>query len=91
MLEPRSFNYLSCYMKPHGKDSTLIGHTILTWFRLFNASGVMESRASTRLGENVKLLTFVSIFFLLLSFCMGSHSKSSSCESTNAVAVRLEC
>jgi hypothetical protein len=30
----------------------------------------MESRASTRLGENVKLLTFVSIFFLPLSFCM---------------------
>ncbi|TGO39162.1 hypothetical protein BHYA_0059g00260 [Botrytis hyacinthi] len=25
---------------------------------LFNASGVMESRAATRLGENVKLLTF---------------------------------
>jgi hypothetical protein len=32
----------------------------------------MESRASTRLGENVKLLTFVSIFFLPLSFCMVS-------------------
>ncbi|KIX03687.1 uncharacterized protein Z518_07240 [Rhinocladiella mackenziei CBS 650.93] len=31
---------------------------------LFNASAVMESRASTQLGENVKLLTFVSIFFL---------------------------
>ncbi|KAF7934034.1 uncharacterized protein EAE97_008394 [Botrytis byssoidea] len=38
---------------------------------LFNASGVMESRAATRLGENVKLLTFVSIFFLPLSFCMS--------------------
>ena len=35
---------------------------------LFNASAVIESRASTRLGENVKLLTFVSIFFLPLSF-----------------------
>ena len=30
----------------------------------------MESRASTRLNENIKLLTFVSIFFLPLSFCM---------------------
>ena len=37
--------------------------------KLFNASAVIESRASTRLGENVKLLTFVNIFFLPLSFC----------------------
>ena len=36
--------------------------------QLFNASAVIESRASTRLGENVKLLTFVSIFFLPLAF-----------------------
>ncbi|RDL41684.1 uncharacterized protein BP5553_01663 [Venustampulla echinocandica] len=35
---------------------------------LFNASAVMESRASTKLGENVKLLTYVSIFFLPLAF-----------------------
>ena len=40
--------------------------------QLFNASAVIESRASTRLGENVKLLTFVSIFFLPLSFCTVS-------------------
>lgn len=37
--------------------------------QLFNASAVMESRMSTRLGENIKLLTLVSIFFLPLSFC----------------------
>ncbi|PMD53183.1 uncharacterized protein K444DRAFT_646874 [Hyaloscypha bicolor E] len=36
---------------------------------LFNASSVVESRASTRLGENVKLLTYVSIFYLPLAFC----------------------
>ncbi|KAF7937244.1 uncharacterized protein EAE98_001558 [Botrytis deweyae] len=36
---------------------------------LFNASALMESRASTRLGENVKLLTYVSIFYLPLAFC----------------------
>ena len=41
--------------------------------QLFNASAVIESRASTRLGENVKLLTFVSIFFLPLSFCTVCH------------------
>ena len=40
--------------------------------QLFNASAVIESRASTRLGENVKLLAFVSIFFLPLSFCTVS-------------------
>ena len=39
---------------------------------LFNASAVMESRMSTKLGENIKLLTFVSIFFLPLSFCTVS-------------------
>ena len=32
----------------------------------------MESRAATRLGENIKLLTFVSVFFLPLSFCTVS-------------------
>ncbi|CZR60205.1 uncharacterized protein PAC_10101 [Phialocephala subalpina] len=42
--------------------------------RLFNASGVMESRASTRLGEKVKLLTFVIIFFLPLSFFMSINN-----------------
>ncbi|KAM0185492.1 hypothetical protein ACHAPC_005087 [Botrytis cinerea] len=36
---------------------------------LFNASALVESRASTRLGENVKLLTYVSIFYLPLAFC----------------------
>jgi hypothetical protein len=32
--------------------------------QLFNASSAVESRASTRLGENVKLLTYVIIFYL---------------------------
>ncbi|TGO46851.1 hypothetical protein BOTNAR_0561g00070 [Botryotinia narcissicola] len=36
---------------------------------LFNASALVESRASTRLGENVKFLTYVSIFYLSLAFC----------------------
>ncbi|KAL2065226.1 hypothetical protein VTL71DRAFT_2895 [Oculimacula yallundae] len=36
---------------------------------LFNASSVVESRASTRLGVNVKYLTYVSIFYLPLAFC----------------------
>lgn len=37
--------------------------------RLFNASSMFESRASTRLGETVKLLTFVTVFYLPLTFC----------------------
>ncbi len=42
---------------------------------LFNASTVMESRISTKLGQNIKLLTWVSIFFLPLSFCTVSTSR----------------
>ncbi|KAK5993904.1 hypothetical protein PT974_07342 [Cladobotryum mycophilum] len=41
---------------------------------LFNASAVVESRASTRLGENVEILTYVSIFYLPLSFCAALWS-----------------
>lgn len=36
---------------------------------LFNASALMESRSSTRLGTTVQLLTYVSIFYLPLAFC----------------------
>ncbi|KAL9613084.1 MAG: hypothetical protein Q9167_002341 [Letrouitia subvulpina] len=36
---------------------------------LFSASAVFESRLSTRLAQNVKLLTYVSIFYLPLAFC----------------------
>ncbi|KAN0104181.1 hypothetical protein V8E51_009926 [Hyaloscypha variabilis] len=36
---------------------------------LFNASALVESRTSTKLGQNVKLLTYVSIFYLPLAFC----------------------
>ncbi|EAW19319.1 uncharacterized protein NFIA_092800 [Aspergillus fischeri NRRL 181] len=41
---------------------------------LFNASTVIESRAATQLGENVKLLTYVSIFYLPLSYCAALWS-----------------
>jgi hypothetical protein len=39
---------------------------------------VIESRAATRLGENVKLLTYVSIFYLPLAFCAGLWSINNS-------------
>jgi hypothetical protein len=42
---------------------------LTTALQLFNASSVSESRASTRLGETVKLLTYVTIFYLPLAFC----------------------
>ncbi|KAI5459652.1 hypothetical protein BGZ63DRAFT_255901 [Mariannaea sp. PMI_226] len=41
---------------------------------LFNASSVIESRTSTRLGQNVQLLTYVSIFYLPLGFCVALWS-----------------
>lgn len=56
---------------------------------LFSASGVMESRASTRLGENVKLLTFVSIFFLPLSFCMSVWSINNTIFSMRALIITV--
>jgi hypothetical protein len=49
---------------------------------LFNASALMESRISTRLGENVKLLTYVSIFYLPLGFCAALWAVPNIMEST---------
>ncbi|CAD6445772.1 b08116a8-e3e5-428c-bf08-08a0eff7e653 [Sclerotinia trifoliorum] len=45
---------------------------------MFNASAVMETRASTRLGENINLLTFVRLFYLPLSFTMSLWSINNS-------------
>ncbi len=56
---------VSINMKPKLRSTY---HTLTDCLKLFNASGVVESRASTRLGEIVKLLTYVSIFYLPLSF-----------------------
>jgi len=56
---------------------------------LFSASAVMESRASTRLGENVKLLTFVSIFFVPLSFCTSLWSINDQMMSLSALAITI--
>ncbi|KAK2774914.1 hypothetical protein FQN53_003390 [Emmonsiellopsis sp. PD_33] len=42
--------------------------------QLFNASSVVESRAATQLGENVRLLTYVSIVYLPLGFCAALWS-----------------
>ena len=53
---------------------------------MFNASSVIESRASTRLGENVKLLTYVSIFFLPLAFCVAVWSINESYD-TSSLAI----
>ncbi|KAL8648668.1 MAG: hypothetical protein Q9210_004849 [Variospora velana] len=54
---------------------------------LFNASAVIESRASTRLGENVKLLTFVSVFFIPLSFCTSLWSMNDMFSTQSLIAV----
>ncbi|KAL8785629.1 MAG: hypothetical protein Q9213_003283 [Squamulea squamosa] len=54
---------------------------------LFNASAVIESRASTRLGENVKLLTFVSVFFIPLSFCTSLWSVNNMFSSSSLIVV----
>ena len=37
---------------------------------------MIESRAASELGRNVKLLTYVSIFYLPLSFCAVSQNKT---------------
>ncbi|KAH7311228.1 hypothetical protein B0I35DRAFT_61880 [Stachybotrys elegans] len=41
---------------------------------LFNASSVIESRAATDLGQNVKLLTYVSIFYMPVGICAAIWS-----------------
>jgi hypothetical protein len=51
----------------------LVFSTLITK-QLFSASAVVESRLSTRLAQNVKLLTYVSIFYLPLAFCAVSYS-----------------
>ncbi|GFF43570.1 bifunctional solanapyrone synthase [Aspergillus udagawae] len=53
---------------------TLRDRTMTLRDGLFNASAVIESRAATQLGENVKLLTYVSIFYLPLSYCAALWS-----------------
>ncbi|PKX99630.1 uncharacterized protein P174DRAFT_427784 [Aspergillus novofumigatus IBT 16806] len=53
---------------------TLRDRTMTLRDGLFNASTVIESRAATQLGENVKLLTYVSIFYLPLSYCAALWS-----------------
>ena len=58
----------------------------LTWFllQLFNASALMESRSATKLGQDVQLLTYVSIFYLPLGFCAVSlFPHSNTCDYTN--------
>ncbi|KAL4732920.1 hypothetical protein BDV11DRAFT_201081 [Aspergillus similis] len=44
---------------------------------VFLASSILGARASTRLGENVQLFTFVSVFYLPLSFCASLWSTTS--------------
>ncbi|EPE27477.1 hypothetical protein GLAREA_04268 [Glarea lozoyensis ATCC 20868] len=56
---------------------------------LFSASAVMESRASTKLGETVKLLTYVSIFYLPLSFCTSIWSTSDTFGYRNLIITAL--
>lgn len=58
---------LCCAAKIHVLDLYIV--------QLFNASALIESRSSTRLGQNVKLLTYVSIVYPPLAFCAVSTSK----------------
>ncbi|KAJ8068610.1 hypothetical protein OCU04_002317 [Sclerotinia nivalis] len=58
---------------------------------LFNASGVMESRASTRQNENLRLLTFVRILFLPLSFCMSIWSINTELFNLHTLGIVATC
>ena len=59
---------------------------------LFNASALMESRSSTRLGMNVQLLTSVSIFYLPLAFCAALWAIPNITTATSGVlSLSLRC
>lgn len=51
------------------KDLCGIRFLLKALSQLFSASAAVETRAATQLGENVRLLAYVSIFYLPLAFC----------------------
>lgn len=55
--------------EPHG-----ISFRLKEFSQLFSASAVIETRAATYLGENIRLLAYVSIFYLPLAFCTVSSA-----------------
>jgi len=60
-------------------ESKVPDHFAHLLLQLFSASAVMESRASTQLGENIKILTYVSIFFLPITVCTVRTYKNTPC------------
>lgn len=57
----------------------------------FAWASVTEARISTRLGKNVMLLTYVSIFYLPLAFCAASTSASFAIIPCRASALSAAC
>ncbi|KAE9371039.1 hypothetical protein N431DRAFT_341691, partial [Stipitochalara longipes BDJ] len=66
LIQPRDINKLEM-IKERFENQKLRAEALRDG--LFHASAVVESRLSTRLAQNVKLLTYVSIFYLPLAFC----------------------
>ena len=58
------------------KDLRCINLLLRVLPQLFSASAVIETRAAAQLGENVRLLAYVSIFYLPLAFCTVSCTYS---------------
>lgn len=86
----RNFNQF----KSHSYQPPRILTHLLTLLQLFNASAVLEARTTVTQGENIRILTYVSMLFLPASFStsvFGMQSILPASTSIHAFAIVIVC